>query len=122
MADRSCECKGGSIILFPCSGGSNVGQIANAAAVGLTQQQKGNMYCLIGVAAHIAGMVESTAGADYRVVIDGCPVACGRKALEHLGIKVDKAVVVTELGIQKNHDFVWSSDELERVMAAATIS
>jgi uncharacterized metal-binding protein len=56
------------------------------------------------------------------VVIDGCPVACGRKALEHLGLKVDKAVVVTELGIQKNHDFVWSSDELERVMAAATIS
>jgi len=121
MADTSCECKGGSILLFPCSGGSNVGQIANAAAVELTKQKQGKMYCLAGVAAHIAGMVDSAVGADYRVVIDGCPVGCGRKAFEHLGVKVDKAVVVTELGIQKSHDFVWSGEELERVMQAATI-
>jgi uncharacterized metal-binding protein len=39
-----------------------------------------------------------------------------------MGVKVDKAVVVTELGIAKNHNFVWSKAEMDRVMAAATLA
>ena len=119
MAETSCECKGTSILVFPCSGGSNVGQIANAAAIDLACQGKAKMYCLAGVSAHISGMVDSAAGAEYRVVIDGCQVICARKALEHAGIKVDKAVVVTDLGIKKSHSFEWSQADLQRVVAAA---
>lgn len=119
MAEASCECKGTSVLVFPCSGGSNVGQMANAAAMALDEQGKARMYCLAGVAAHIGGMVDSATGADYRIVIDGCQVACARKALEHAGIGVDKAVVITDLAIQKNHVFAWTPAEVERVVAAA---
>ena len=50
---------------------------------------------------------------------DGCAVACARKTLEHAGLKVDKAIVLTELGIQKSHPFEWSQAELEQVMEKA---
>ena len=38
------------------------------------------------------------------IAIDGCPVACAKKTLEHAGFKIDEYVQVTELGIEKNHD------------------
>jgi len=119
MAEEKCICEASSILVFPCSGGSNVGQIANAAAVELTRQGQAKMYCLAGIGGHIAGMIDSTAHVDYRIAIDGCAVACARKTLEHAGLVVDRAVVATELGIQKNHQFEWAPAELQAVMDAA---
>ncbi len=43
MSEERCECEATSILVFPCSGGSNVGQIANAAAVELTKQGRATM-------------------------------------------------------------------------------
>ena len=119
MAEQRCECEATAILVFPCSGGSNVGQMANAAAVELTKQGRANMYCLAGMGAHVSGMVDSAAGAKYRIALDGCAVACARKTLEHAGLRVDRAVVVTDLGIKKNHEFEWSEDDLDQVIRAA---
>jgi uncharacterized metal-binding protein len=93
--------------------------MANAAAVELTKQGRANMYCLAGMGAHVSGMVDSAAGAKYRIALDGCAVACARKTLEHAGLRVDRAVVVTDLGIKKNHEFEWSADDLDQVIRAA---
>jgi len=35
------------------------------------------------------------------VAIDGCPVQCSKKILDHAGLEVALPVVVTELGIEK---------------------
>ena len=39
------------------------------------------------------------------VAIDGCPVACAKKTLEHAGFNIDEYVQVADLGIEKNHNF-----------------
>jgi uncharacterized metal-binding protein len=119
MAKERCECEATSVLVFPCSGGSNVGQIANAAGIELSKRGKAHFYCLAGMGAHVAGMVDSAQHAKYRIAIDGCPVACARKTLEQAGVPVEKAVVITALGIDKNHEFMWSYDELDLVVAAA---
>jgi len=64
------------VLVFPCSGGSNVGQIANEAAVDLDRLHRARIYCLAGISAHIPGMVDSAKSASAVVAIDGCPVAC----------------------------------------------
>jgi uncharacterized metal-binding protein len=119
MASEQCDCKVTTVLVFPCSGGSNVGQIANAAGVELARQGRAKLYCLAGMGAHIAGMIDSASHAGFAIAIDGCPVACARKTLEHAGVPVGRAVVVTELGIPKNHQFDWSYDELDRVVLSA---
>ena len=43
MAEECCV-PAGDIMLFACSGGSNVGQLANQAAVELTQEAFGKMH------------------------------------------------------------------------------
>ena len=114
MEDK-CLCEPTEILIFPCSGGSNVGQIANQAGVQLTQDGMGNFFCLAGIGGHVSGMVESTKAAKMLVAIDGCPVACAKKTLEHAGFNIDEYVQVTDLGIEKNHDLDPTSPDVEKV-------
>jgi len=109
-------CEPTEILIFPCSGSYNVGQIANEAAKDLTTLGHGKMYCLAGIDGHVSGLVESTKTAKKVVAIDGCPVACARKTLEHAGFKVDVHVVVTELGIQKVLGFMMDVGEINKVV------
>ena len=62
-------------MILPCSGGSNTGQLANRAAVELTREGFGKMYCLAGIGGHLSGFVESAKGVEQMIVIDGCDLA-----------------------------------------------
>lgn len=104
MAEK-CMCQPTEVLIFACSGGSNVGQISNQAAIALTKEGKGRFFCLAGIGGHISGITESTKTGKRIVAIDGCPVQCARKTLEHAGFGLDVYVVVTEMGIEKSHDF-----------------
>lgn len=114
--EEKCMCEPAEILIFPCSGGSNVGQIANEAGVRLTQKGLGNIFCLAGIGGHVSGMIESTRAGKLIVAIDGCPVACAQKTLEHAGLSIGEYVQVTELGIEKNHDFNLDPKDVEKVV------
>jgi len=111
----TCECSAEEITFLPCSGGSNCGQITNQVAIRLDEEGVGHIYCLAGIAAHIDGMVESARGAKRIVALDGCQVACARKAIEHAGLKVTDWICVTEEGVAKNHQFSMAQEELELI-------
>jgi len=104
-SEVTCSCKAEDVVLLPCSGGSNCGQIANQVAVKLTEEGVGRIYCLAGIGAHIQGMIESAGSATRIVALDGCSVACAKKTIEHAGLKVTDWVCVTEEGIEKNKNF-----------------
>lgn len=115
--EEKCLCEPDEILVFSCSGSSNVGQIANLAGLKLTQDKVGRMYCLAGIGGHVSGMIESTKASKMIVAIDGCPVACAQKILEHAGFKADEYVQVTEMGIEKNHGFDYSRSDIDKVAA-----
>jgi len=115
MEDK-CLCEPAEILIFPCSGGSNVGQIANQAGVKLTQEGMGKFFCLAGIGGHVSGMIESTKAGKMLVAIDGCSVACAKKTLEHAGFNIDEYIQVTDLGIEKNHDLNPASPEIEKIV------
>ena len=91
-----------------------MGQIANNLMIELDKSGVGNAYCLAGVGAGLSGFVE-TAKAARTIVIDGCPVACGKKVFKNYGITPTQYFVVTEMGIEKNHVF----EDLREEMAQA---
>jgi uncharacterized metal-binding protein len=115
MTEEKCICKAEDVILLPCSGGSNCGQITNNAAVSLDTEKVGRIYCLAGIAAHVNGMVESARGAKRIVAMDGCQVACAKKAVEHAGVAVTDWICVTEQGISKNHNLLLDEEEVELI-------
>jgi uncharacterized metal-binding protein len=80
MSDCSCTCSSGPLLVLPCAGGSTVGQISNAVAVKMDKQGKATIYCLIGVAAQIPGMVDAAKSASAVIAFDGCLVPCAKAA------------------------------------------
>jgi len=115
-ASLSCECTAEEITFLPCAGGSNCGQITNQVAVKLDEEGVGHIYCLAGIAAHVEGMVESARGAKRLVALDGCQVACAKKAIEHAGLKVTDWICVTEEGVAKNHQFKLALEDIDLIV------
>ena len=104
MAEKKCSCSLSELRVVACSGGSNVGQIANRAAVSLAEEKVAGFFCLAGIGAHIKGMVESGKKADLIISIDGCPVQCAAKTMQQAEIEPAIQIIVTDLGIEKSHD------------------
>jgi uncharacterized metal-binding protein len=105
-------------MILACSGASNVGQLANQAAVELTREGFGKMSCLAAVGAHLGSFVKAVKNARHLVAIDGCPVACAKHVLHHAEASVHTHVVLYDLGIEKKPNTVPVQGELERVKAA----
>jgi uncharacterized metal-binding protein len=116
MSD-TCTCEPTEILIFPCSGGSNVGQIANQAGVELTRAGVGKLYCLAGIGAHLDSFIESAKVAKRIVAIDGCQAGCAKKTMKHAGFNVTDYAIATELGIKKNYDFNLRPEDIEKVCA-----
>ena len=117
--EASC-CEAGQVnIALACSGGSNVGQLANNVAKELDRAGDAKFFCLAGVGGHISGMVASVKGADKVLVLDGCPVACAQKCADEAGVSDYEYLVVTELGIEKEHAFDLNQEDMDKTLLAA---
>jgi len=91
-------------LILACSGGSNVGQITNQAALELTREGRGRMFCLAGLGADIPGIIKTVREAGETgevIVLDGCPIGCAKGIMERSGLPFGRALVVTDLGIEK---------------------
>jgi uncharacterized metal-binding protein len=117
MAEECCV-PGGKVMILACSGGSNVGQLANQAAVELTQEGFGKMYCLAGIGGHLSGFVQSAKDVPQMVAVDGCPTGCAKAILEKAEVPIQNYLVLTELGIEKNKNFQLKREEIDRVKIA----
>lgn len=99
-----CLCEASETLIFPCSGASNVGQMANEAALRLREAGKGNMYCTAGIGGHVKGLINGARSAKLLVGIDGCRVGCVRKCLKAEGLTPGIYMVVSdELKVKKGY-------------------
>ncbi len=117
----SCCAKNAEIMILACSGGSNVGQLTNQAAVELTREGFGKMFCLAGIGGGLKGFVKSAQDTPNVVVLDGCQVGCAKAIMDNIGAPMASYVVVTDLGIEKvkDRELRVSPEETGRVKQAA---
>ena len=96
----NCMCNEAGVLIFPCSGGSDVGELSDRVARKMAKCGQAKMFCLAGVGAHISGMIESTKAANKIIAIDGCQVLCSKKILEHAGFN-PVSFNLKEMGFEK---------------------
>jgi len=101
MAKCMCQINADRTLVYSCAGAANVGQLADLAARQLAARGIGKLFCLAALGAEIDDMVESARHAEVNLVIDGCPLDCGLRTFERLGIDNLRHVRVTELGVEK---------------------
>jgi uncharacterized metal-binding protein len=112
-------CGGGNdLMILACSGGSNVGQLSNQAAVEMTQEGFGKMFCLAGLGGQLSGFVQSARDVPLLVAIDGCQVGCAKAILEQAQVPVEHYLVLTDEGIEKNKDLCLKRADIDQVKAA----
>jgi uncharacterized metal-binding protein len=117
MAEETkCSCGSANVALFPCAGAANVGQLSNKVAVDLEKQGIGNLMCTVGIGARAPGLMKSAESSDRIITIDGCPVNCATRTLELAGFKVDRQIIISELGIKKTKDRTPKDEEVAEVL------
>jgi uncharacterized metal-binding protein len=104
-------------MILACWGGSNVGQLSNQAAIELTQEGFGKMFCLAGIGGQLSGFVHSAKDVPMMVAIDGCQVGCAKAILEQAQVPVKNYLVLTDEGIEKNKNFNLQRADIDRVKA-----
>ena len=111
--------KGKTVLLYACSGGANVGEIADKATRELMLSGCGTMFCLAGLGGDIQGMVQTARDADVNLVIDGCPMDCAKKTFDRHGLTKYKQIKVTDLGIEKVKGVRCTREQVDRVVVKA---
>jgi len=118
MSD-SCCCGDSNVLIYACSGGANVAEVADRAVRELMSQGTGTMFCLAGLGADIQGMVQTAKDADLNLVIDGCPMDCAKKIFDRVGVTNYKQIKMTDLGIEKIKGVRATNEQVGQVVAKA---
>ncbi len=105
-------------LIFCCSGASNVGVLSFQAAIRLAQEGFGSFACIAGIGSGNQPMIRTAKMAGERVLIDGCPIGCGKKIMDANKVPVDRYIVVTERGIDKTHDLETDEQDIGIVTKA----
>ncbi len=80
-------------LIYTCSGAANTGYLADQIARQLAKEGAGKLTCLAAMGANLSGFVESARSAYRNLVIDGCPVSCGLKIFEKLGLPYEHQIM-----------------------------
>ena len=97
----SCSCsETAEKVVMCCSGASDVGQISDLVARKFRDSKERGMKCLTMVAIDNKPLIESLKTANV-LVIDGCPIDCGKKIMDRAGITNYAYMRVTDHGLNK---------------------
>ncbi|OGG54905.1 MAG: zinc-binding protein [Candidatus Handelsmanbacteria bacterium RIFCSPLOWO2_12_FULL_64_10] len=97
----TCACNAAPKLIFPCSGASDVGEVADRAARKLTREGAGKMYCLAGIGGRVSGIMASTESASMIFAIDGCPLECATNTLKQAGFTNFRQLRLSDIGMEK---------------------
>jgi uncharacterized metal-binding protein len=87
-------------IVLACSGGSDLGEITDKVARKLRNSKVYSMKCLAMVAANNKDLIEKLKTTET-IVIDGCPIDCGKKIMEEAWLTDYQYIRLTDLGLVK---------------------
>ena len=96
----SCSCCSSEDMVLACSGACDLGQITDIVARKLRDSGVRKMNCLAVVGAGIEKSIEDFKKKNI-LMLDGCPVDCGKQILDKAGIADYKYLRITDLGYVK---------------------
>ena len=97
---KNCLCGASDYIVMACSGASDVGHISDLVARMLSKNGVRKMNCLAVVGADIEKSIKDFKTKEL-LIIDGCPIDCGKRMMEQHYFTNYKYLRVTDLGLVK---------------------
>jgi uncharacterized metal-binding protein len=100
------------VIVYACSGASNLGQLANEIALRLDRLGLAELACATEVA---AGDGNNQGAGKPVLAISGCASGCCAAMLEQHGIEASRSIVLAERGVAKAKHVLVDEESTERV-------
>ena len=89
------------IVVYACSGCSDVGEIADRVARQLTRDSAAQMSCLAGIGGRVKSLVIKAENAERILVVDGCPLNCAAHTLRLAGFNRFDHLELHKIGFRK---------------------
>ena len=77
----------GKPLVYSCSGCSSAAQLANHLAIRMDRGRHAEMSCIVGLGGDVKPLVRVARSGRQIVMLDGCPLQCGRHTLERHGLQ-----------------------------------
>jgi len=97
---KDCNCICGEFLVLSCSGASDVGQLTDMVARKLRDNNQRSMKFLAMVATGDQKLIESFKTANI-LIIDGCPIDCGKRVMEKGGVNSFNYIRLSDWGFKK---------------------
>ena len=108
-------------MIYACAGVANTGYLADRVARYWMQSGEGRMSCLAAIGAGTKKFIDEASTSKENVVIDGCPIACGRRIFEAQGLSF-RHLTTTDFGVVKGETEISDSlvhDVADRMLKEA---
>lgn len=103
-------------LVYACSGASSAAQMANHIAVKLDRLKVAEMSCIAGLGGDVKPLVKTALSGRPILALDGCPLQCAAKILARHGLRADKHLDLSELGVKKRKHEDFDPQEAARVL------
>jgi uncharacterized metal-binding protein len=113
-----CGAGESKLLVFPCSGVSDTGEISDRAARQMHREGLGKMSCLAGIGGRAKNIMAMAQSASGLLAINGCPLDCASLTLRQAGFPKLLELRVTDLGLPKGKSPV-TEKNLAKVFRAA---
>jgi uncharacterized metal-binding protein len=101
------------MLVYSCSGSSNVAQLANYIAVRLDRLGIAEMSCIVGVGGNVRALVKKATAGRPVLAIDGCPLSCCEAVLGAKGVEPEQLIRLHDLGLKKRQHVDFEPEECE---------
>lgn len=102
-------------LIYSCSGCSSAAQLANHLAVQMDRLGAAEMSCIAGLGGDVKPLVRLAKSGRPVIMLDGCPLQCGRNTLARHGIAPDLHWDLSRLGVTKEKHEGFRPDDAARL-------
>lgn len=117
-SNSGCQCGMDELVVFACSGACDLGQVTDLVARKLRDNKVRKMNCLAVVGAGIEKSIIEFKKMNI-LMLDGCPIDCGKRILDEHGFSEYNYLRVTDAGYKKGQTPV-TEDVIDSVYEMAT--
>lgn len=86
----------------------------------MDREELAEMSCIVGLGGDVKPLIRTAKSGRPLIMIDGCPLACGRHTLARHGLKPDLYWDLSKMGVKKQKHVDYDTEDAQRLKKSLT--
>lgn len=102
-------------LIYACSGCSSAAQLTNHLALRMDREGHAEMSCIVGLGGDVKSLVRVAESGRPIVMLDGCPLQCGKHTLARHGLAPAVHWDLSRMGVRKLKHVDFNPEDASRL-------